>query len=44
MFVFNINGNFTETFLFYSYSIADPTSQVCTAVCVFGSGKIGLRR
>jgi hypothetical protein len=29
------NTSPTETFLFYSYSIADPTSQVCTDVCVY---------
>ena len=25
----------TETFLFYQYAVADPTSQVCTDFCTF---------
>jgi hypothetical protein len=31
----NGNGNTTETFLFYQYTIADLSSQVCTDACIY---------
>ncbi len=31
----NGQGNTTETFLMYQYTVADPTSQVCTDFCTY---------